>query len=228
MTETTNKVARPRTYLNFILDESDSMKDSPGTVSAFNEFLSGQRYARIDELFVTLTLFSSAGRVRTAYTCVPIDEVQPLTDRVYRPQGMTALYDGIVHSLRSIDKKVGRGDRVINVLLTDGDENDSERVTLRQLLGIKREFEARGNWSFVYLGTGTMAWAAASKMGFKPGNTDVYTEGDVTGAIVRINENLKSYRQADDLSTDAFHHPAKRWSRPQWATGPAVVLTDDE
>lgn len=225
--EVGDRIARPRTYLNFILDESDSMDEVLNeTVAAFNEFLSDQHRARIDELFVTLTLFSSAGRVRAPYTCLPIANVPRLDNTTYQPSGMTALYDGIIHSLRAIDKKVGRGDRVVNVLLTDGDENDS-RATIGQLLAVKREYEARGNWSFIYLGTGSTARQAASKMGFRTGNTETYTEGDVKGAIVRVNTNLKTYRQADDLQTDTFFTPAKKWSRPQWSQSGSVVITDD-
>lgn len=225
-------IARPRTFLNLVLDESSSMDDIKArTLSAVNEFLDDQRRDRIDELFVTITLFGSPGKVRTLCKAVPIAELAPLTGQQYRPQGMTALYDGIAFALADMAKAAGAGDRVLNVIVTDGEENASREVrSLDHLLAIKRNYEARGNWTFVFLAANIDAVKVGADMGFQPGNVNSYDADDqgVGQAMQRVSQNLKTYRTRDDLSTDTFYHPPKRWSRPQWASSPQVSLTDDE
>lgn len=225
-TQGTTAVARPRTFLNFVIDESISMEATRDkTISAINEFLQSQRRARIDELFVSTTLFSDAGRVRTLYRNMPIDKVPDLDRKTYRPGGCTALYDGIHAGMRGAEDDTGPGDRILMVIVTDGEENASREIkhadTLRQMV---RQREALGNWTFVFLATEIDAFAASGKVGVKPGNTADYA--DISVAIQKVDSAVKSYRTSDDLKTDAFYHQPKKWQKPQWSKGSGVVITD--
>lgn len=224
----TSTLARPRTFMKLVIDASISMsKLRARTISALNEFLDTHRYQRIDELFVTYTTFNT--KTKTHYRNVPIAEVEPITERAYDPGGATALYDGIVDSLEDIDKDVGPGDRVLIVVLTDGEENSSKRVTrLSDLLRIKSGYEERGNWTFIYLGgmDADQAFRTGRSMGFADGNINNYGGGDVSGGLAKVSKATTRYRESDDLHTSNFYDQQARWKTPEWPSEPDVIITD--
>lgn len=225
----TTAIARPRTFLHLIVDASSSMGVvQDRTRAAVNEFLDSQRHARVDELFVSLSTFDTT--VKTVYVGLPIEEAPPLTPNTYRPKGMTALYDGIHAGIVETDKVAGQGDRALIVVVTDGDDTASRELHAADLRAIVQRYRRRGNWTFVFLAANLDAQAEADRIGFPGGNVDSYvvTDEGVHTAIMRVDDKLKAYRSTDDLQTDRFYSPAKRWKRPQWASSPNVVLTDDE
>jgi hypothetical protein len=224
-------VARPRTFLHLVLDESSSMDMVwDVTISSVNEFLQSQRRARIDELFVTLTKFSDARKVKTVYHNLPIADVPDLSRHSYIPSGGTALYDGVHEAMAKAEQDTGIGDRILIVVVTDGEENASREVTGPQLRRNVQERQDRGNWTFVFLAANIDALHAGQTMGFQDGNVDSYTttRQGVQDAIQKVDAAVKQYRTADDLSTEAFYNQPKKWVRPQWAKNPGVVLTDEE
>lgn len=223
----TTALARPRTYLHFVLDESGSMAGPRSTViAAVNDFLHSQRYQRIDELFVTATKFADPKDVVTLYKGVPIEEAPDLTTRTYRPHGGTALYDGVAQSIADATKLSGEGDRVLMVIVTDGDENASKQVTLDELLRIKGAKEETGRWTFTLLGLGFDASHIARRLQINIGN--VHQAGTPGEAMAKVDASVRAYRQGDALSTEDFYNPPQTWSRPNWASSPSITLTDDD
>lgn len=214
-------IARPRTYLNMVLDASSSMAEvHAATIAAFNAFLDGQRHDRVDELFVTLTLFGDPGRVKTVYKAVPMAQVPVLTEDVYTPEdGSTALYDGVYKALKAIEKDVGRQARVLTVVITDGQDNASREVTSAgQLKRIIEDHEKRGNWTFVFLAATPSAFEDADSMGFPRGNVEVYTVGDVGEAMATVGRGVTGYRHSDSMQTKDFYG-APKFRRTAWAQG---------
>jgi hypothetical protein len=208
-------IARPRTYLNMVLDVSSSMLSvRQATILAFNTFLDQQRGDRVDELFVTLTMF--ADRVRVCYRAVPIAQVPPLTEAQYVPDGSTALYDGVLKTLTAMERSVGLKARVLTVVQTDGYENASEEVDDNDVFrAIIRSYEERGNWTFVLLAAGVNAYAQGASMGFTPGNTRPYTATNVGQALATVGRAVTRYRHGDQLQTAEFF-AAPTYPRTQW------------
>ena len=100
------------------------------------------------------------------------------TTAVYRPDGMTALYDAIGHTVLQTDQRLqaeGRGDeKVLVVVMTDGLENSSTDYDAHAIAELVRTYDERPNWTFVYLGAGhdtiQAAQDAAAPMGYKKAN----------------------------------------------------------
>jgi hypothetical protein len=219
--QATTALGRPRTFLTIVLDESSSMDASAvTTMQAYNDFIAQQKAASRDakdEVFVTLTKFSYARRVKTVYAMMPLAEVPRLTSAVYRPDGDTALYDGIWHAIASMEKAVGDNARVLTLVITDGSENASKEITdigtLKQIIASR---EARGNWTFIFLSAGQNPYAAASGMGFKHGNVRTYAQHLGT-AMVRTSNAVVSYRKGDHMQTATFWSgEAPTHERPVW------------
>jgi len=223
----TTAIARPRTFLYMVLDESDSMdKIRHKTISSYNEFLDGQRRVRVDELFVSLVKFADG--VTVVYKTVPIAKTTDLKLPQYVPTGMTALYDGIGSAIEEAAKAAGPKDRVLIVILTDGEENRSrywDKTRLRREVAARREL---GNWTFVLLGANVDAMKMGRDIGVDPGNTQNYTVEDVGGALATAGSGVKQYRQSDDLNTKRFFNQPKTWERPEWAAGGEMVDPEDD
>lgn len=224
-------LGRPRTYLNVVLDESGSMDwVRMPTVQAYNDFIRQQKKASEeakDEVFVTLTVFSGPDRVKTVYALKPLHDVADLWE--YRPDGGTALYDGIWRSIRSMEKAVGEHARVLTLVITDGEENESREITdIAQLKKIIESREARGNWTFIFLSAGKNPFAAAQGMGFKSGNVSTYHAQDVGTAMARTSAAVQSYRQGDHMQTGTFWQgEAQKHERPQWSQSTSDEEVED-
>jgi hypothetical protein len=211
-------IARPRTFLNVVLDKSSSMGCVRlPTIAAVNAFLEAQRSDRVDELFVTQTQFSDRSKIKVAYTAKPIADVRPLTPESYLPEGMTALYDGVYRTLLAMEKRVGTQARVLTVVITDGDDNSS--VEVRDAAALKRiidQYQQLGNWTFVFMAAGAEAYHSGVAMGFPPGNVQTYSVEHVGEALATVARGVTAYRHSDALQTDKFY-TARKFRRTQWA-----------
>jgi hypothetical protein len=213
----TSAIARLRTYLNIVLDKSGSMlKVRQATIDAYNAFLDSQRTDRVDDLFVTLTQFSDRERIEVSYRVTPITDVRSLRLETYIPEGLTALYDGVAQTLAAMEREVGPQARVLTVVLTDGGDNASREVEgAESLAAIIREYERRGNWTFVLLAADLNAYKAGATMGFAPGNVQSYAAAHVTEALATVARGVTAYRHGDQLQTGEFF-TARKFRRTQW------------
>jgi uncharacterized protein YegL len=124
-------------------------------IDGFNEYIDSQR-DEPGETLVSVTFFDTVFEAR--HVGVPISKVKSLTTETYVPDGNTALYDAIGHTIKQVNKlvrKLGRDDvKVLIVTLTDGEENSSTQYDAASLAALVEEYESLGNWTFVYLGFG--------------------------------------------------------------------------
>jgi uncharacterized protein YegL len=139
-----------------ILDKSGSMGHLAGSViDGFNEYVNDLREQDGDTL-LSLTLFDT--EFEQVYVGAPLAEVEQLTGKTYRIGGGTALYDAIAFTVKDLEARVARegkqDSKVLVVTMTDGAENMSTDYTAESLAALVREYEAKGNWTFVYLGLG--------------------------------------------------------------------------
>jgi len=76
---------------------------------------------------------------------------------LYKPEGMTALYDAIGMSVKKLRKKVkhelkNNKASVVVVILTDGHENSSREYSYDDIKKLIGKLEKHNNWTFSYLG----------------------------------------------------------------------------
>jgi len=84
-----------------------------------------------------------------------------LDNTSYQPDALTPLYDAIGKTVAELEKeKIDKDCRVIFVIITDGQENNSREFDKAKIVKIIKEKEKV--WTFVYLGADQDAWLEAS------------------------------------------------------------------
>lgn len=210
--------------INFVLDKSGSMEHlRDSTISGFNEFKNDQ-VAEDGDAFMTLTLFDT--EFVTPCEAVPVREVPDLDRDTYEPDGMTALYDAIGHTMRITDDFVAKNapDQVLFVIMTDGEENSSRELTRDQVFAMIQERQQKAQYEFIYLGANQDSYQAGGDMGVRTGRTADYaaTAGGSREAWLRASHNTRAYRRHGEKQRERFFGqefealgaiPAEEWKR---------------
>lgn len=202
MIKTKKKVARGETLVNFILDKSGSMESvRSATISGFNEYLNtlkkdGNKYS------FSLTLFDTI--VQSLFINKDIKDIKDLDSESYNPNGGTSLYDAVCSTIRKITEK--KGQKVINIIMTDGQENSSKEYTEKNMKELIKEREKSGNWTFVYLGANQDSYANAQKFGISEMNTSnfVANNAGVKRSMNVMASNTATFAMSAVASTDSF------------------------
>ena len=157
------------TELVFILDRSGSMAGlEEDTIGGFNAMLEKQR-REPGQALVSTVLFDHETQV--IHDRVPLERVQPLTERDYFVRGSTALLDavgGAVHHIGNVHKYARSEDvpeKTLFVITTDGMENASRRYGYDQVRRMIRRQQERYGWEFLFLGANIDAAAEARRFG---------------------------------------------------------------
>lgn len=149
------------THVVMILDESASMKDKLNEVfSGFNNFILNQKNLKNDNDLFYLIKFNNC--VNSVYKAKKFENVEELNLFNYKPNGFTALYDAVYFGITSINESIN--DRVICVIITDGEENSSKCASLQMIKNLIKDKEAKGNWNFLYIGEKPDVWARETGM----------------------------------------------------------------
>jgi len=144
-------------YNVIILDKSGSMSSiARQAIDGVNETIgsikSAQEKNPDQKHIVTLVVFCGCEQ-RLIYDNVPVAEVNPLTDKDYRPCCMTPLYDAIgttitrVHAQKSQDIN----SLALVTVITDGYENASREFSQRAIMSLIDSYKEQG-WQFTYIG----------------------------------------------------------------------------
>ena len=147
---------------------------------------------------VTIAVFNRTklhSGVRFLVKDAPAGKVGTVTRRDYVPDGKTPLYDALASSIALLDGKVRDGDAVLVTVITDGLENASKRMTLKDIRSLVEERKARG-WEFTCLGSGLSAMGEAARMG-------------ISDCIERERTKeglLKTTKRADEKRYERYRH----------------------
>ena len=157
------------TELVFILDKSGSMAGlESDTIGGFNAMLQKQK-ALPDACRITTVLFDN--RYELLHDRIDIRAVQPITQKEYRVGGTTALLDAIgmtIHKISTAQKNTAedfRAEKVMFVIITDGEENSSRRYTCAQVKELIQQQKERFGWEFIFLGANIDAVETAGQFG---------------------------------------------------------------
>ena len=204
MSETLKTQEKKTTLVNFILDKSGSMESVvDSTISGFNEYI-GKLKNDGNSYEFSLTFFDT--EVVKKYVATPIRNVDSLNKDNYQPMGGTALYDAVCSTVRSIERDLVEGVKVLNVILTDGEENASRLHTERDFSDMVKRLEGKGNWTFVFLGANQDSWARASKWGFAMNNVSNFhsTAAGMGGTFNMLASNTSAFASSATASTRSF------------------------
>lgn len=187
------------THVSSLLDRSGSMdKIKNDTIGGFNQFLSDQQKAPGQ---MTLTLAQFDNEYEIVYDAVPIKDAKPLTDQTFIPRGSTALLDSAARLIIDTGKKLAelpedqRPERVMFIIITDGEENNSTEQTRKSLSIMVKHQEDKYGWQFVYLGANQDAFEEAGSMGMRGMNFQGTGQG-MRAAYSSLSANVASNRSA--------------------------------
>lgn len=216
-----------KTLINVILDESGSMQAKRADViGGFNRFLDEQRIG-LDEARLSLVKFNTTHSV--IHGAVPIADATPLTDTTYVPGGNTALLDAVAESVRLADAAKQADERVICLIITDGEENSSRETTKEQVRAIIAEREARGDWTFTYLGISPDKWQDTGVVS-SAANAAAYNAHAPTASFAAMSHATSSLRGSGSKRTSNFYQQPQAGSRPDWQApvpAPPIGQQDD-
>jgi len=183
---TTKGTAVAVTHVLMVVDMSGSMfalaNDVRGGLNGYIANLKNDgNYYRM-----TITLFD------TEFIPLVVDaslaEVPELTETNYYPRGSTALYDAIGHTLGGFQSKhgtLGKNERALVVIQTDGLENSSRDFSKDQVRKLIEDREQTDRWGFMYMGAGPSAWAEADKIGLGKFSSSTRQDSGGTRALYR-------------------------------------------
>lgn len=192
------------THIFCILDKSGSMGFiQKATIDGYNEYIGGLKKTKGAKFH--LTLFDT--RVTQPIVNTEIKHVARLDADGYRPDGGTALYDAVCGTLNKAKNKVGKNDKALVVIITDGQENSSREYGQKDMAKLVEELTDKGNWTFTYLGANQDAWATASQWGFNKGNVATFnaTDAGATMAFASMSNNSAMYVRSSSLNTKSFY-----------------------
>lgn len=148
-----------------ILDRSGSMTTIKNdTIGGFNSFIKDQKEVEGE---ARLTLAQFDGQYEIVYQGLDIQEVPNLDSTVFVPRGSTALLDAIGKTLTEQKARIQKdawADKVIVVILTDGEENSSREYNFDTIKTLTQSAQNE-QWSFIYLGANQDAFSVAANFG---------------------------------------------------------------
>lgn len=165
-----------RAHITLVVDRSGSMKatraDAEGGIKGF---LDEQR--KLDGVDVQVALVEFDHAYERVYGPLPLGEAP---EYALVPRGMTRLRDAVARAIS--DTRLWTGEvaqaptRVVIVIMTDGEENDSRDVTFDELSRLIEEAKAAGI-EFVFL-AGTLSSARLARSSGLRGQTMAFDGGD--------------------------------------------------
>lgn len=189
------------TVLAAILDRSGSMAHLiDDMLGGYNTWLAQQQRAE-GHATVTTTIFDGVAEI-IGKPNVDVLKAKALTRKDYFARGLTALNDAIGKTISAMT--VGKHDRALVLIATDGFENASKEWTTEAVKNLITAKEELGNWTFVFLSSSPTAWNDAGVYKMKAGNTVQYaaTAGATQSMWSNISAQSMSYRSSNAVKSD--------------------------
>ncbi len=193
------------TELVFILDKSGSMSGlEKDTIGGYNSMLEQQR--KVDgECVITTVLFDN--HYDLLHDRIDIRAVQPISEKEYFVGGSTALLDAIgktIHKVGNAQKNTAedfRAEKVMFVIITDGEENSSRHYSAIQVKDMIQRQKERYGWEFIFLGANIDAVETAGRFGIDADRAvDYVPDGKGTELNFRMmSETVATFRECGDV-----------------------------
>lgn len=208
------------TYLGILLDRSGSMTSiKEATISGVNKVLQEQTQLE-GNCIVSLWQFDKRNRLNTifknqeilsldldsdlvtTFENVNIKNVNLLTNEAYQPYGETPYYDCATLAIEKAGKYLAslseseRPSKVVFVIITDGLENASVKITKQQLRdAIKHQVEVY-NWQINFIGADINAEEVAIGSGILSSHSLQWAKNreGTEKAYASFSRNVRAYR----------------------------------
>ena len=200
---------RIKTYVLMVVDESGSMsplaEDVRGGFNTYMEELATTAKQDGIDYEVSVTLFNT--RPKPLARSLALADMPRLNGINYRPSGYTALYDAVCSVMDAFDAdhpELGKDERVILSVQTDGNENASTEYVLDDVT--QRLAKWRGlDRACLFVGAGPDVWRQAAAMGFGSGSTVsvASNSGALRGTYDGLIRGTRSYSKGGTAEESA-------------------------
>jgi hypothetical protein len=157
--------------IGVVFDRSSSMKAlCNAALAGFNTLLDEQKKLVVATRF-SLSFFSDD--VSVIHDGVPIAGISPMKPASYRPEGNTALLDGIGSMIEGVAQRVDPSpypSRVLIAILTDGMENSSVRFSKEKIFELISFRRSACGWQFLFMGRGSQTIQTGLSFGIQRTN----------------------------------------------------------
>jgi uncharacterized protein YegL len=202
------------TELLMILDMSGSMYSLRGdTIGGYNSLIEEQK-KEPGEAKVTTVLFNNDYSIM--HDRVDINDVKPMTDADYVPQGTTAMLDAVGKAIASVGQALAatpeeeRPSKVMVTIITDGYENASVEYSWDIIKKMIKEQREKYNWIFTFIGADIDTMQVSNNLGIDSMLSKSYTKSaegsgsvyaSVSKAMKRVRASVDSVSM-EELSAD--------------------------
>lgn len=194
------------THISILLDRSGSMMSiQTDVIGGFNTFLREQK-SQPGEVTVTLVRFDNEYEI--AYEMTPLAGVKELSNFTFIPRGSTALNDSLARLIHETGEKLAgmhesdRPDRVLFLILTDGEENASIEYSKDAVRKLIEHQEFVYKWQFVYIGANQDSFAESADRGIQHAmNFSADAEG-VSAMFSKVSMSTSNFRLQGDFAFD--------------------------
>ena len=214
------KITNDVLHVGYVLDASPSIQQY-GLVETFRtavrEYVTDLRkeekkirrkFGKGEYTHFTLTAFDTITRPLVETQPVDAFDLDEVADSYAITGWGTALLDAVDETITQMERIVKPGEKVLVVIMTDGEENSSTRTNASALKERVSAKEAEG-WSFTWLGSNLkpeQTYAAAASIGISRGATAMYTaEADSVGYAMASVSGVTSGLRASDMYGKAFN-----------------------
>ena len=181
------------TDIVFLLDESLSMIEySKSYINGINNIINTQKQFNPYSKF---SLIKFNNEINTVCIDSIINTLPEFTSKYYNPDGLTKLYDAIGHIIDI--KFTNELKQVIVIILTDGEDNYSNKYNL-QSISEKILFVKSNGWEFVYIAANQNAQLVGHMLGIE--------------TCLTYNETVKSIDNIANACNIAIGHAMYKWS----------------
>ena len=185
------------TDITLVVDRSGSMQavreDAQGGLNAFLEKQAGEP----GEALLTLVQFDTDYEI--LHRGVPLAEAPSYQ---LEPRGATALLDAVGRAIDETGARLAampeaeRPGLVVFAVVTDGEENSSQELTLEQVRERIEHQQEKYAWQFTFLGAGPDTFADAAKMGIHADGVAVFAQQKVAVTYDRLHDKVARMRHA--------------------------------
>ncbi len=203
------------TLYHFIVDQSGSMAGLENqAMEGFNTQLRTIQQLKMEfpdqEYLCSLTFFNQHIQDRIKFG--QVENIQPLSQENYIPNGTTSLLDAIGKSIYAIKNKYGKDiaeDKmsIVLVIITDGHENSSRMYSYHDVAHLIKELDESGKWTFSFLGADFDAIHTSHMLNIRRENVMNFSKGDYSEMMGDVSNSIRHYameKSTGNLKRDIF------------------------
>lgn len=194
---------RQRVLVNFLQDFSGSMEFGwSETASGFKTFVDTLKAKEDVEYIFSLTLFSTT--TQKLVVARPVHEVDAHMLKRLKPNGGTALCDALGDLIIATKKDSFEADKIVYVVVTDGDENSSRIWTKPAVHSLVDAELSAGKSTFQYLGAQPESWSDSLQIGIASHDTVQYDCDNVSAMYACVGDALNNFSSSKLSATQSM------------------------